>query len=103
VSSSLRQRISSTGVLIVMLLAVGCQARIPATRIPIPVTVEEVPRINPHELKAVLDAGEAVSVVDTRTREQFEQRHIAGAISVPSDEVEERYGELPRAEDIVFY
>jgi rhodanese-related sulfurtransferase len=62
-----------------------------------------VPRINPHELKAVMDAGEAVIVVDTRTREQFEQRHIAGAISMPSDEVHEQYGELPRAGDVVFY
>lgn len=99
--SSLRRRISSTGALIVMLLAVGCQGRIPAT--PVPTTVEEVPRIDVHELKVVLDAGEAVSVVDTRTREQFEQGHIAGAISMPSDEVEERHGELPRAGDIVFY
>jgi 3-mercaptopyruvate sulfurtransferase SseA len=101
VSSSLWRRVSSTGLLIVMLLAVGCQTSIPTTSIP--TTVEEVPRISPHELKAQLDAGKDVSVVDARTREEFEELHIAGAISMPSDEVEERYGELPRAEDIVFY
>ena len=54
-------------------------------------------------IKALLDAGKDVSIVDTRTLEEFEERHFAGAISMPSDEVEQRHGELPRAGDIVFY
>lgn len=91
-------RILSIGLIIVMLLAVGCQAAIP-----VPTSVEEVPRIDPDELQAQLAAGKDVIIVDARTREEFEGGHIAGAVSMPLDEVAQRYGELPKAGKIVFY
>ena len=63
----------------------------------------EVPRISPEELKDRLDNGEAILVVDSRSPVEFETGHIAGAISVPSYEVESRLDELPRDQEIVFY
>jgi hypothetical protein len=69
----------------------------------IPTMRSEVPRISPEELKARLDNGEAIVVVDARTSYEFETAHIAGAISVPSFEVASRLDEFPRDQDIVFY
>ena len=68
-----------------------------------PTTSSEVPRISPEELKDRLDGGEAILVVDSRSLAEFEAGHIAGAISVPSNEVESRLDELPRDQEIVLY
>ena len=68
-----------------------------------PTTSSEVPRISPEELKGRLDNGEAILVVDSRSLAEFEAGHIAGAISVPSFEVESRLDELPRDQEIVLY
>jgi adenylyltransferase/sulfurtransferase len=62
-----------------------------------------VPRITPQELKERLDSGEAILVVDSRSPLEFEAEHIAGAISVPSSEVESRLDEFPRDQEIVLY
>ena len=62
----------------------------------------DVPRVTPQELKAKLDAGQAV-VFDVRRPESYAQRHIAGAISLPEDEVATRLAELPTDEMAVFY
>jgi hypothetical protein len=63
----------------------------------------EVPRISPEELKGRLDNGEAILVVDSRSSYEFETEHIAGAISVPSPEVESHLDDLPRDQEIVLY
>lgn len=63
---------------------------------------DDVPRITPQELKAKLDAGEAV-VFDARSRTAYVQKHIAGAISLPQDEVAARLAELPTDKLAVFY
>ncbi len=63
---------------------------------------DDVPRITPQELKAKLDAGQAV-VFDARLQQSYTQRHIAGAISLPEDEVAARLAELPTDKLAVFY
>lgn len=68
-----------------------------------PKSNSEVPRISPEDLKERLDNGEEILIVDSRANSVFETRHIAGAISVPHFEVEERLDEFPRDQDIVFY
>jgi len=62
-----------------------------------------VPRISPEELKEKLDAGTEVVVVDVRSKEEFDQGHIPGAISIPYEEIEARYRELPRDKEIITY
>ena len=63
---------------------------------------EEARRITVAELKQKLDAGEAV-VYDTRAKTSYDQEHIKGALSMPSNEVANRTGELPKDKLIVFY
>lgn len=69
----------------------------------IPSHTGEVPRISPEELKNRLDNGEPILVVDVRSTSSYETQHIAGAISVPSYEVESRLDEFPRDQDLVLY
>ena len=61
-----------------------------------------MPRITAQELKAKLDAGQAV-VFDARPQSAYAQRHIAGAISMPQSEVATRVAELPTDKLAVFY
>ena len=62
-----------------------------------------VSRITAESLKAKLDAGEAVVIVDTRSLEHFRQKRIAGAVSMPLSEIDARYAELPKGKEIVLY
>ena len=50
---------------------------------------DDVPRITPKEVVAQQEAGKQVILVDARSVESFQERHIAGAISVPMVEVED--------------
>jgi len=86
-------------VLVSVLVLVGCQSPTPS----LPATVAQVPRIRAKELKTLLDAGDAVVIVDTRTSEVYRQRHIPGAVSIPEPETGARQGELPRDAKIVLY
>ena len=69
----------------------------------IPTTVEQVPRITPQKLKERLDAGESIVIVDARPLDSYNQRHIAGSVSIPLDEIERRHDELPKDKDVVLY
>jgi len=68
-----------------------------------PRNMKDVPRISPETLNSRLENGESIIVVDTRSARQFEGGHIAGAISIPLEQVESRLNELPKDRDIVFY
>lgn len=48
-----------------------------------PTSPEQMPRISVEELKALMDSGERIAVVDVRPKESFDLGHIAGAISFP--------------------
>ncbi len=54
------------------------------------------------ELLARLRAGTAV-VIDTRPEEEFLAGHIAGALSLPLDEIEARLHVLPMDQEVVAY
>jgi rhodanese-related sulfurtransferase/DNA-binding transcriptional ArsR family regulator len=54
------------------------------------------------ELKARLKAGLAI-LIDVRPREEYAAGHIAGALSIPHDELEGRLRELPRDQEVVAY
>ena len=62
----------------------------------------DMPRITVPELKAKLDAGQAV-VFDVRQQLAYAHKHIAGAISLPQGEVADRLAELPADKMAVFY
>lgn len=56
-------------------------------------------------LKARLDAGEAITLVEALPRRYFDAEHLPGAINIPHDEIEARAGQaLPdRDATIVVY
>lgn len=62
-----------------------------------------VPRISLEELKEKLDAGDDLVIVDVRSKEEFDQGHVPGAVSIPYAEIEARYRELPRDKEIITY
>lgn len=65
----------------------------------------DVARITPEELKAKIDSGEGVVVVDVRHSLEFEaqQETIPGAIHLPTDKMGEYQQEIPRDRDIILY
>lgn len=69
----------------------------------VPKNKSEVPRISSKDLINSIYKGEAVLIVDVRSVQEYEAKHIVGAISVPLDQVEFRMDEFPRDSDIVFY
>jgi len=60
---------------------------------------DDVPRA---ELQRLLKRGDAV-LVDVRPAAEFGHGHIAGAISIPVEELEQRLEELPRQKQIIAY
>lgn len=68
-----------------------------------PVFQDTVKRTSPADVKELLDRNEPVMIVDVRTVAEFKAEHIAGAVSIPVDQVPYRLGELPKNRDIVFY
>ena len=63
---------------------------------------DELEPINQDELERRLSLGE-VALIDVRPRLEYLSGHIAGAISIPLEELEARIGELPRQQEIVAY
>jgi rhodanese-related sulfurtransferase/DNA-binding transcriptional ArsR family regulator len=59
----------------------------------------------PVAMKDLLDRARSgkVVVVDARPASEFAAGHIAGAISVPVDELKRRLGQLPRSKEYVAY
>lgn len=54
------------------------------------------------ELIQKIEQGE-VTVLDVRPRAEYEEGHIAGALNMPVEELEERIEELPKNREIVAY
>lgn len=63
---------------------------------------ESLESIDFDELAARVRAGTVV-VVDVRPLSEYEAGHIAGAISIPHDEIARRLAELPRGKAVVAY
>ena len=64
-----------------------------------------IARITPEDLKAKLDAGNDVMIVDLRARIDFDADPsiIPGALHLMTEELEARHREIPRDRDIVLY
>jgi rhodanese-related sulfurtransferase len=59
--------------------------------------------ISADELLARLNAGEPLVIVDVRPIEEYQAAHVAGAVSIPLEELDQRLRELPRDRAIVAY
>lgn len=67
------------------------------------ISPSEIPRTSPGAVKAKLDAGFNLVIVDTRSKAEYEQAHVAGAISIPLETLTQRYRELNGYNEIVTY
>jgi 3-mercaptopyruvate sulfurtransferase SseA len=65
--------------------------------------ISNVPRISAQDLKSRLDAGDIILIADTRSEAEYNEEHIAGALSKPYDVVAADPDAFPRDRDIVFY
>ena len=59
--------------------------------------------IKVDQLSALLRKGTPAQVVDVRSRQEYLQRHIKGAISIPLDTIELRAGDISRQGLVVLY
>jgi hypothetical protein len=86
----LRKKHILFAILALVLSTLACNALSPQTEPTsgdLPLTEAEVPRVTIEEAKAALDSGTAV-IVDVRNATAYEQSHIANAVSIPLDEIE---------------
>ena len=66
-------------------------------------SLTEIPRTSPEAVKAKMDTGANITIVDARSKADYEQSHIAGAISIPLEEIAQRYKELNSDNEVVLY
>ena len=66
------------------------------------VHADGVRRVGVAELQKMVEAG-GVAIYDTRSKAQYDEEHIQGALSLPQNEADARAGELPRDKTLVFY
>ena len=64
-----------------------------------------VPRITAQELKAKMDRGEDILVIDSRTGNEYEgsKIKIKGAVRISIVKIEERSKDLPKDKEINIY
>jgi hypothetical protein len=59
--------------------------------------------IGVEELKLRLDRGERADIIDVRTWQEYRERHIKGARSIPVRSLSDRAQEIPQTGLVVFY
>lgn len=59
-----------------------------------------IPEITLDAFKAKFENGEALTILDVREQEEFEEAHLRGAIHIPLGEVENRMNELQPQDEI---
>jgi phage shock protein E len=68
-----------------------------------PNTSSALQTIDAEQLKALLDRGTRIAIVDVRSSREFREGHIPGARSMSLDEPGDTFRTLPRREPIVLY
>lgn len=66
---------------------------------------ENYQNITAAQVKARLDKGDMLTVIDVRTKEEYASGHIPGSILIPFDEIKAKTGQLPQDKntEIVVY
>ena len=66
---------------------------------------EEVPIafIKVAEVNELIEKGTKIVLVDVRSQEEYLDRHIKGAVSIPLHTLPERYQEIPQEGLVVLY
>ncbi|WP_301961916.1 rhodanese-like domain-containing protein [uncultured Phascolarctobacterium sp.] len=66
---------------------------------------ENYQNITAAQVKARLDKGDMLTVIDVRTKEEYASGHVPGSILIPFDEIKTKAGQLPQDKntEIVVY
>jgi len=66
---------------------------------------DDVPRITVQELKAKIDKGEDIVILDVRAGREYSESkiRIKGATRIPIVQLEVRSNELPRDKEVITY
>jgi rhodanese-related sulfurtransferase/DNA-binding transcriptional ArsR family regulator len=64
---------------------------------------DDVEELTKDELWQRLQRKDRLVVLDVRPQEEYEAGHIPGAVSIPLDELRNRFRELPKSKQIVAY
>jgi rhodanese-related sulfurtransferase len=60
--------------------------------------------IKPEELKQKIESKADILIIDVRTKEQYAQGHVKGAIFLPLGDLEQRYKDVvPHDKEVVLY
>ncbi|WP_080846273.1 ArsR/SmtB family transcription factor [Cytobacillus gottheilii] len=62
----------------------------------------DVNGVSLEELKEKMESGEAI-LIDVRPKEEFNESHIPGAVSIPIEELNEKLASLPKNCEVVAY
>lgn len=65
-----------------------------------PLAQESVTRVSVAQLKKLYDAGTVV-VVDVRSVSVYRSSHVAGALSIPLDTIEQKAGDLKKTGKVI--
>ena len=78
--------------LLLAVLLAGCgKENVQQTQAPTEMTKEAVyVNITAQEAKKIMDEREGYIILDTRTREEYDEGHIPGAILIPHDQIREQ-------------
>jgi hypothetical protein len=69
------------------------------------VAADDIPRISVQDLKAKMDRGEDITIIDVRSADDFERSKvkIKGAIRISIVKLADKSAELPRDKEIITY
>ena len=81
-----------TVLLLLTVLFAGCgKDTAQRTQAPTEITKEAVyVNITAQEAKEIMDSREGYVILDTRTQEEYDERHIPGAILIPHDQIKDQ-------------
>jgi rhodanese-related sulfurtransferase len=66
-------------------------------------TEDDVVTITAEQVKSILDAREKIVLVDLRPIKDFQKTRLPGARSLPMQELDKRFHEIPKSGRVVLY
>jgi adenylyltransferase/sulfurtransferase len=74
-----------------------------ATSTPSSAQSKRIDEITVHELKARLDRGEKLFILDVRNPNEYQICHLSGSVLIPLSELPHRLHEIPKDQEIVVH
>ena len=84
-------------ILCICLLLAGCSQSNSSKK----VTVHSIPNVQHDEIATIIESGNYI-IVDVRTKEEYDESHVKGAINIPYDQIDENTN-LDKTKTIMVY